>query len=83
MAALASGAIPPNALLAGTALLAGLVAVCVVVSAARYDKWLEPLTFGQAEAQRDLPDEARPKLSLFACPNSTMVRPRRAGAQVA
>lgn len=71
-----------GALLGTVALLTCLIGLCVLISFARYEKPLEPVTYGQAQAQKGLPAEARPKLSLFVCPNSTLVR-LRAAAHVA
>lgn len=55
-------------------LIAGLALVCACVSTIKYAIVLCPLTIGTAQAHQNMPEEYKPRLSLVACPNSSLVR---------
>jgi hypothetical protein len=67
-------ALPATELVTISVLIAFLALVCACVSTIKYAIVLYPATIGAAQTHQNMPEEYKPRLSLVACPNSSLVR---------
>jgi O-antigen ligase len=72
--ALTAQALPPELLLWLAGIVAGMTGLCVVLSSLKHYVKIAPLEVGTTEGFQNLPEKDRPKLTIFLCPYSTMVR---------